>query len=207
MIVSVLIPWRTDHGHRERLWTYLRPLWQALPNELVTASDGRADGEPFDYATAANRAASEAAGSIYVTWGADQLPDQAAINTAAETARTRGWAGVFTRTAYWSPFDTERILAGANPGPIRPETVYDNATGILAVRADAWNAIGGMDERFHGWGYEDAALRARLTSDYGHTPTRPGTLRGLWHPVRHRVFTGPNAELYYREYAPGRQPW
>lgn len=203
MTVSILIPWRTDHGHRERLWTYLRPLWEALPVELCVASDGREDGEPFDYAAAANKAATEATGAVLITWGADQFPDPAAIDSAAKRATAWGWSMVFDRNGTYSPFDTEQILDGADPTRLSPELFEPHCTGIIAVRRSIWDAVGGMDERFHGWGYEDAALRDRLTRDYGKPPVRPGTLMGLWHPVRHRIYTGANAELYYREYAPG----
>ena len=203
MTVSILIPWRSDHSHRERLWSYLRPRWEALPYQLCVASDGAEDGAPFDYAAAANKAAAEATGDVLITWGADQFPDAHAIDAAAETATTWGWAMAFDRNATFSPFDTEQILAGANHRLLGPEIIEPHCTGIIAVRRSIWDAIGGMDERFHGWGYEDAALRDRLIRDYGKPPVRPGTLLGLWHPVRHRVYTGPNAELYYREYAPG----
>lgn len=203
MTVSILIPWRTDHGHRERLWTYLRPPWEALPYQLCVASDGAEDGQPFDYAAAANRAAKQATGDVLITWGADQLPDPGAIDAAGVTATAWGWSQVFDRNATYSPFATEQILAGADPARLRVELFEPHCTGIIAVRRDVWDAVGGMDERFHGWGYEDAALRDRLTRDYGRPPVRSGTLVGLWHPVRHRVYTGPNADLYYREYAPG----
>lgn len=204
MTVSVLIPWRTDHGHRERLWTYLRPLWEALPVELCVTDDGGEDGAPFSYAAGANRAAATATGDVLITWGADQLPDMAAIEAAAAVADWHGWSMVFTRTGYYSPFHTEAILGGANPSQFLLEQIENHCTGIIAVRRDVWKAVGGMDERFRGWGYEDAALRDRLTRD--HHPRLPAPshmLRCLWHPVRHRVYTGPNADLYYREYAPG----
>lgn len=201
--VSILIPWRTDHGHRERLWNHLRPLWEALPYQLCVASDGREDSAPFDYAAAANKAATEATGNVLITWGADQFPNPGAIDAAAQTATSWGWAMVFDRNATYTPLATEQILGGANPVYAAIEMIEPHCTGIIAVRRDIWQSVGGMDERFHGWGYEDAALRDRLTRDYGKPPVRPGTLMGLWHPVRHRVYTGPNAELYYREYAPG----
>jgi hypothetical protein len=201
--VSILIPWRTDHGHRERLWTHLRPLWEALPYQLCVASDGAEDGQPFDYAAAANKAAAEATGAVFITWGADQFPDPAAIGSAAERATVWGWSRVFDRNGTYSPFATEQILAGADPQHLGVELIEPHCTGIIAVRRDIWHAVGGMDERFHGWGYEDAALRDRLIRDYGKPPVRSGMLMGLWHPVRHRVYTGANADLYHREYAPG----
>lgn len=203
--VSILLPWRTDHGHRERLWTYLRPLWEALPVELCVADDGGEDGAPFSYAAGANRAAATATGDVLITWGADQLPSLLAATAAAEEARRHGWSMVYRRTGYYSPFHTEAILGGANPDHLPLEQTESHCTGLIAVHRDVWDAIGGMDERFHGWGYEDAALRDRLAR--GHGPQRPAPsamLRCLWHPVRHRVYTGPNADLYYREYAPGR---
>lgn len=203
--VSILIPWRTDHGHRECLWTYLRPLWEALPYQLCVADDGAEDGAPFSYAAAANRAAAEATGDVLITWGADQLPDDIAIDGAANLARSHGWSRLFARTGYYSPFHTEAILGGADPDRLPLEAIEPHCTGIMAIRRDTWDDAGGMDERFHGWGYEDAALRDLLIRRHGDLLAVRSTLRCLWHPVRHRVYTGPNAELYYREYAPGAQ--
>lgn len=200
--ISILIPWRTDHDHRERLWAHLEPLWRALPYELCTATDGADDGAPFSYAAAANTAARAATGDVLITYGADQLPDVAAIDHAATVAREHGWAMLFTTTGFYSPFATQQILAGANPDHLGVETVEPHCTGLMAVRHDIWNDVGGMDERFHGWGYEDAALRDELTRRYGRPETRPGMLRCLWHTTRHHTYSGPNADLYHREYAP-----
>ena len=40
----------------------------------------------------------------------------------------------------------------------------------IAVRTDAFDEVGGMDERFQGWGPEDAALRVKLATLFGDPP-------------------------------------
>lgn len=207
MIVSVLIGWRSDDPNRVRLWEYCRPLWEKLVAdaddvELCVADDGVESG-PFSRSVAFNRAAVKATGDVLITWGADMLPDLAAIRDAARVAAGYGWSFVFDASAAFTPEQTDAVLSGADPGGQRPLVSGGDVPGILAVRRDVWDAAGGMDERFGtGYGYEDCALRNLLASRYG-THRSPGhTLACLFHPhvdvpapVNHQVFWGEYAPL------------
>src|SRR5690606_11084975 len=39
------------------------------------------------------------------------------------------------------------------------KTWYDSISCAVAVRRDVWDAVGGFDEQFVGWGFEDTAFR------------------------------------------------
>jgi hypothetical protein len=84
--------------------------------------------------------------------------------------------------------------------------------GIFAVRREAFEDVGGEDERFVGWGMEDAALREALDVLHGTPPEGPdygAVLLSMWHPVQHHDDDNAkrNVEIYTDEYlAAGRDP-
>lgn len=59
---------------------------------------------------------------------------------------------------------------------------HEGATGgVIVIRVDAWWRAGGMDERFQGWGHEDAAFRLAADTLLGPTVRHPGAIHHLWH--------------------------
>jgi hypothetical protein len=51
----------------------------------------------------------------------------------------------------------------------------------IAIRRDAWDQLGGFDERFRGWGWEDMAFQSAACSLVGHERIE-GDVFHLWHP-------------------------
>jgi hypothetical protein len=48
---------------------------------------------------------------------------------------------------------------------------------------EAFEAVGGWDERFRGWGGEDHSAMRAVDTLYGPHKTLPGQVLHLWHPV------------------------
>lgn len=195
MNISVLIPWRTDHGHRARVFAHVRALWSKLPVQFVVGADYDTES-PFNVSRAFNDAARHATGDVFVLFGADQLPDLDAVQAAAAFAlENESWAPLFAGTGGYREIDTDLILRGADPARYNFSQWAPFCTGIVAVTPRVWNDIGGMDERFYGWGAEDSALRLVLgnlhPSDYEPTDT----LRCLWHPSASRDRFDANSAL------------
>lgn len=154
MNVSVLIPWRTDNGHRARVFAHIRELWAQLPVQLVIGADSETE-TPFNVARAFNDAARHATGDVFVLFGADQLPDLDAVHAAAAHALEHdSWAPLFASTGAYRELDTDLILKGADPARYDFSQWAPFCTGILAVSRGAWSRVNGMDERFFGWGCE-----------------------------------------------------
>lgn len=204
MNLSVLIPWRTDNGHRQRLWDYCRPLWEQYDIELCIGTDPL-DDHPFSPARAFNNAAQQATGDAYVMYGADHIPDPWHLAWVAEQLTVNAWCAVYANTGTYSPEDTEQILTGTNPGEFQYAQIVHHCVGILAIHPDAWHDTGGMDERFEAWGAEDYAYRTALHNLYGPTPEPTGTLPTLWHPPSPRTETNNShlAEEYNQAQATG----
>jgi hypothetical protein len=186
--VSVLIPWRTDHAHRAQVFAHVRERWAELPVQVVIGQDAGPADAPFNVSRAFNDAARHATGDVFVLFGADQLPDLDAVYAAAAYALEHdSWAPLFANTGAYREIDTGLIVHhGADPARYDFAQWAPFCTGILAVTRRVWEDIGGMDERFFGWGVEDAALRLVLGNLHpsGYEPT--GTLRCLWHPAAPR---------------------
>jgi len=83
---------------------------------------------------------------------------------------------------YLDEASSQRVLAGAEPRCAAVENVVENMEGgaSLAVSAAAYEAIGGMDDDFVGWGGEDNEFWDRCRTlkvwEYGYLP-----FVHLWH--------------------------
>jgi hypothetical protein len=200
--VSILIPWRTDNGPRERAFNHIRAQWEATGAQVCVGVDD--DGGPFNCSRAQNRAFRQAKHDTLLMVGADTLPDIGVLCTV-DGLNSFDWMPLFEKTAYYSKESTERILAGANPNAEPFEYELPFCTGPVALTREAYIATGGMDERFSGWGYEDAAFRQTLAGLFGAPPAFPATCRCLWHETDHRITVSPN-QVLMEDYIPLTDP-
>lgn len=181
MNLSVLIPWRTDHGSRERVFNKLRPLWDITGADICVGTD---TGEgPFNCAMAQNDAFSKAKYDNLVMFGADMYPDIGVLNASLERLEEgEPWFPLFERTAYFSREDSERLLNGYRySATLEYEHIVPFCTGVVGLTRATYIEAGGMDERFMGWGMEDAAFRHTLNALYPNPLAFPATLECLWH--------------------------
>lgn len=185
MTVAVVIPWRPGtaerNAHHETVRVHLQAL---LPNAVHLDADS--GHQPFSRAGSRNegvRQAQAAGADVVVICDADTLaepePLHAAISAAAD--------GVLHLPYTWYRGLTQRgtldHLAGRPADQCAAELEHQWATGgVLVIRLDAWWAAGGMDERFTGYGFEDAAYRIAADALLGPTVAHAGTITHLWHP-------------------------
>jgi hypothetical protein len=204
MNLSVLIPWRTDNGPRQAAFDYLIPRWEATGVDVCVGQDDP-DG-PFNCARAQNRAFRQARHDLLIMFGADQVPPTRTELLDIELRLSaEPWIPLMAETGYYSRESTDRILAGADPFVEPLEYTLPFCTGVIGVTRRAYEDAGGMDERFSGWGYEDAAFRQTLAGLFGAPPALPYTLRCLWHRTDHRTAVSPN-QVLMRDYTPLTEP-
>lgn len=181
----ILVGRRPGHLVRDDLWHWCDARWQALlPDWPIhqgfhTVHDDRPE---FCLSVASNRAARAAADwdvAIYV--GADWFAGTAAqVAAAAETAvalgqlvfahdRTVVLTADATRAFLKDPAVGRDFALSPMPhggpldlgwGVIHPNTF----SGVLAVPRDLWKQVGGFDERFIGWGFEDLCFWMACTT-------------------------------------------
>jgi hypothetical protein len=192
MTTVFLVPRRADGGHRDRLWAYARARWQQYFPD-VAIFEGHDDDGPFNRSAAVNRAA-DAAGAwdIGIIIDSDVLLSVSQVRAAIERAETTGrvtwahrrWRGI--REDMTARLVADRRDLGAELSRDELDLMVERTNPIswsccIVVPRPVWDDLGGMDERFVGWGYEDMAWQSVIVGLYGHERIE-GDVVHLWHP-------------------------
>ncbi|GGV45738.1 galactosyltransferase-related protein [Streptomyces spectabilis] len=185
MTVGVVIPWRPGTPERNAHHEYVRAHLAALLPDAIHL-DVDSGHEPFSRAGSRNegvRQAEAAGADVVVLCDADTLAEPEPVHEAIATAADGrlhlpySWYRGLTRDG------TRAYLAGAQAADCPVDLEHGWATGgVLIIQPASWWAMGGMDERFTGWGFEDAAARICADALLGPTGTHEGTITHLWHP-------------------------
>ena len=202
--ISLIVPFRTDNAERERNWLWLAEYWKAaLPEaEVVIGTDG---STPFCKTHAVNSAFTRATGDVIVILDADCYISAGTIREAARqirSARRRGrhlWFVPYRRFYRLTEAASLRLLAS---GPADPAGLADppvpgdlDAPGggesfghwygalIQVMPREAFTRVGGMDERFKGWGGEDISFMHAVDTLYGRHKTINGPVYHVHHPT------------------------
>jgi hypothetical protein len=124
-----------------------------------------------------------AANGVVVVCDADTIPEPEPLHGAIAAAQRDGKLHLpYTRYRALSPAGTTAAFNGSRLIDC-PAEFEGNASqgGILVVEAEAWQNIGGMDERFTGWGFEDTAFYAAAHTLLGTVVRHEGAIHHLWH--------------------------
>jgi len=186
----ILVARRGDGGHRDELWRYARAWWQDLLPGVPIVEGFHAGPEPFSFSKAINAAyrtaVSELDFDVCVYAGADWLAAQPRSVWQACTVAYAQSNLTFPHdhTAVLTEQGTRRVLGGAAlADELRDAAWHTNTfSGIVAVARTAWETVGGFDERFTAWGFEDLCLWYACTALCGYDRVQ-GDLIHLWHPT------------------------
>lgn len=202
MNIDVLMPYRAATEHRRVIHEWTRERWELTtahhPNVRLIVSDDGQQGETFSVSRAVNRAYRHSRGDAILIFGSGHLtPSTGTIERIETTLEQHHWLGVYKRTHELDEATTRRLLR-MNPrtqiadGDLAGGTVHEICAGIVAMRTEAFQAIGGADPDYNGWGWEDNYIRLLLGHLYGKPPRPVGTLTTLWHPPSPRANTASN---------------
>lgn len=186
MHVACVIPWRGGQPDRERHHETVRAhLRGLLPDAWhIDADSGH---QPFSRAGSRNhgvRLAQDVGAEVVVLCDADTLPEWEPLLAAIEGATSDGLLHLpYDRFRGLSPNGTRLYLKGvpAEACETELETTWSTG-GVLAITPSSWWRMGGMDERFVGWGMEDTAARVACDALLGPTVKHSGVIHHLWHP-------------------------
>jgi hypothetical protein len=181
---AVLVPRREDQGRRDRLWAHVKDRWQAAGHAVHEGHHG-ADEGPFNRSAAINRAAASAGDwDVAVVADSDTIcplhqVEQAVALAAASDQIVFG----FERFQALSWEMTDRVLDGYDgdwlPGVV--DTQPHSCSSCVVVPRPLWDDVGGFDEGFVGWSFEDVGFSLAcqaVRGGYG----RFGRIAGdVWH--------------------------
>lgn len=178
------------------------------PNDHTSEPWQQPDGwhavtHPFSVSRALNDAAKHARGEAFLLFGSDHVPDPAAVTWAVGMLSTHPWARLHDFVLYADETLTASILADPfGNGELYPHhggwTRHSApCPGVLALTRAAFEAAGGFDERFQGWGYEDTEFLSRLANSDHRGRMQPSglPLRELYVPST-RDLRGDNLTLF-----------
>jgi hypothetical protein len=183
MRTVVLVPRRADGGRRDVLWAWLARRW-AIEHPDWEVFEGHHNDGLFNRSAAINSAA-KAAGrwDVAVIADADSLVGADQIDAAvAKAVDTGAMVIAYEQYCYLNKTMSDRIMAGWTGSwwDGVEFTLANTCSNMNVVTRKLWNAVGGFDEGFEGWGWEDCAFSS-ASAALGGRERVPGVLWHLWH--------------------------
>ena len=177
MRVAILVPRRDDGGWRDKLWAHCRAVWEReFPDWPIREGHHEAHEGAFNRSQALNRAAAAAGDwDVALIIDSDTISEPQAIRRAVGHALDSGALAVGHRARLMLTRHATRQLLAGRQAPARGVNVakvwQDSVSCAVAVSHATWDLVGGFDERFVGWGFEDTAFylaSETLTGKPGH---------------------------------------
>lgn len=179
-----------------------REIESSLPSWVRYLHQPAERGAPYARARTFNEAARAARAPLLVLHDNDMLvPARYAAELAAKMRAGDEVLDLKRFIFYLTQEATKRTMeSGSVPGDARSESVVENLRGgSIAITREAYDAIGGFDETFVGWGGEDVELweraETRRANRFGYLP-----IVHLWHapqPEKTQGASAPAVERYY----------
>lgn len=180
MIASIIIPSRPRSDFEAKIHSLVAGLWwQDFASYELLVGDYTAH-DHFNRSAVRNDLAGMARSDVLIFADADTLyVDKSQISRAVKTAHL-GWSRVSDYYMLDQKTTESWVLDEEHEIEIE-KILFDPPGGIQVCTAEQFHSIGGFDEGFDGWGYEDTAFIEVMTAAFG-----PGRFHGdvfhLWHP-------------------------
>jgi predicted glycosyltransferase involved in capsule biosynthesis len=187
--ISIMIPFRNT-GDRDLQLEWLQKRWALLFPEaqVIVCPDDNKD--PFSKTMAVNNCYKESRSDILAIVDADVFFDYNLLSLAAEKIRRNKVPWVMPcKNVYRLTEEYTFNLISKKPNVRLPkvkeqdlERISVNHGAITVFTRSQFEGVGGMDERFRGWGGEDNAWNFLLGGIYGKPEKWDNFLYHLWHP-------------------------
>jgi GT2 family glycosyltransferase len=200
MRVVMLCPRRQVNEDRERLWEFCREWWRESTSWPIFEGYHWPDEGPFNRSMAVNRAAlfadltvpSDEARQTIDPWDVavvidgDVVAPIEQVHEAVKRAHDTGRCTLaYDEYVALNREMTHRVVDGySGDWDWRPAMrMKDHVSSIVVVSRRLWDEVGGFDERFEGWGFEDGAFIRACRVLGGGIERVEGTVWHLWHPT------------------------
>ncbi len=120
---------------------------------------------------------------------ADTLPEPEPLRAAVAAARTSGLVHLpYTEYRWLGRAGDAQLRAGVPAEECEHDLVIGACSGVYVTTPRTWARHGGQDERFRGWGFEDAAWYLAHNALLGAPPVRhEGNVYALHHAAEVRA--------------------
>jgi hypothetical protein len=186
--VTVIVPWRPAPSRVPAFEFVVDWYARLLPEFRVQTID--TDDDVFVLAACRNRGiAAHDPDEVVVVCDADTLPQPEPLRAAVAAARTSGLVHLpYTEYRWLGREGDAQIRAGVAPEDCDHELVIGACSGVYVTTPRTWERHGGQDERFRGWGFEDAAWNLAHQALLGAPPVRhEGHVYALHHAAEVRA--------------------
>lgn len=204
--LSVLMPYgaaiHTDPWRAQAFDWIQRRYEHLLPDaELIL---GSSDREPFNRSQARNNAFTQAAGDVLLVADADIVfhPRQI-LRGLAKLEHGAPWVICYGQDRYynlsrWATETALRFEPDATLGEPIDSSYWDlkltSWAGLLLVPRAAWETVGGYDEGFIGWGFEDNEFQRTMDLTVGRHERVDSYVLHLWHERGDADFDHPHID-------------
>lgn len=207
-MISLLIPFASADPIRTKIFEWVHLRWQRLFPEWEIVL-GESDTGDFNRSQARNAAFAASTGDIIVLSDADTACNPTiALNAIAAVESGAPWIIAHDRYYSLTKEYTRWLIRQPPENRLVQPFEYDwvmkekSQAGVIVMPREAWEAIGGYNEDFKGWGYEDNEFAVRLDRKWGEHERIKGSMVHLWHPRGDADFDQPhiryNEDLYYQ---------
>lgn len=193
-MVTIVIPWRPQPSRLAAFDAVVAWYREELGDVPVLIVDS--DDDVFNLARCRNLGVGRLADpeEVVVIGDADTIPEGGALREAIAAAATSGRVHLpYTEYRWLGAAGTAQHAAGVPLADCDHEVVRGACSGVYVTTPATWASHGGQDERFRGWGFEDAAWHVAHETLLGEPPRRhEGRVFALHHVAELRE--GPNYE-------------
>jgi predicted glycosyltransferase involved in capsule biosynthesis len=189
--MSVLMPYMPDYGPRDAALKWVKKYYQTMMPKIELCI-GVSTEEAFSRSQGMNKAARQATRDIFVIADGDIFYDPAILIDAAKLLKQCAWVIPFhhQKIINLSESNSKKILKSTPSWPAKVEikdfTVEKRemtfAGKINVLHRKTYEKVGGFDERFVGYGWEDNAFQNAVSTLCGPHRRLDRKLFHLWHP-------------------------
>ena len=197
-MTDVVIAWNpnTTDPWRLRAREFVRFMWEDYGFNIIWGLD---DSEPFNISKAKNNGVRQASSNKVIIADADVVIEKAQILKGLLLAN-KTWVIPYDTYFNLTEQFTDRFLNGDVE---LDDCEWDHKllswAGMLIIEREKYWDVGGHDERFSGWGWDDNALRLSLDNLYAKHERVCGNIYHLYHPVPEGTTFGSEHELRNRK--------
>jgi len=179
---AILVPRRAGQADRDALWAWTRDWWATrFPEWPISEGHHHAAEGLFNRSAAVNRAAHGVPWDVAVIIDADVICDASQVREAVARADATGCMVLpYATRKDLNHTGTAHVMRGYSGSWERwvARRYRNMVSSVVVVPRPLWDAIGGFDEQFIGWGFEDEAFAVACETFGGPIERIDGE---LWH--------------------------